>query len=389
MSATAALLDPVTLAGINRPVAEAVGLPRHAYTDPAFLALERDHVFDASWTFICAAESLPDPGDLMPLDLIGRPIVIARQRDGGIKAFHNVCRHRGVILVEAPQGSRPTMICPYHAWSYGLDGRLLKTPHFSGDGNHDHSMIERECLDLKAIRCETWNGLVFVNMSGDAVPLATHMAPVAARYADFDFSEMRLGRVMEFEVAANWKLPIENFIEGYHLPWTHPFLNSVSSMANHYSVLDEPIVGQGSLLYERDKAGHPDLPMFSGLSQHWAARAEYPSLLPNMLLGVHVDHISVWGMLPVGVDRVLERVCFFYAGKASLADNFAAMRAVVEQNLYDINLEDIGIVEKMQRGRSSPGYVNPRFSPYHERCVHSFETRIANAVGLGLGMRAA
>ena len=298
MSATAALLDPVTLAAINRPVAEAVGLPRHAYTDPAFLALERAHVFDASWTFICAAERLPNPGDLMPLDLIGRPIVIARQRDGGIKAFHNVCRHRGVILVEAPQSSRPTMICPYHAWSYGLDGRLLKTPHFSGDGNHDHSMIERECLDLKAIRCETWNGLVFVNMSGDAVPLATHMAPVAARYADFDFSEMRLGRVMEFEVAANWKLPIENFIEGYHLPWTHPFLNSVSSMANHYSVLDEPIVGQGSLLYERDKAGHPDLPTFSGLSQHWAVRAEYPSLLPNMLLGVHIDHISVWGMFP-------------------------------------------------------------------------------------------
>ena len=386
MSATATLLTPAAISSLNRPVETATGLPRHAYTDPAFLDLERRFVFDASWVFVGAAESIPEPGDLMPMDLIGRPVVIVRQRDGGIKAFHNVCRHRGVILVEAAQTERPTMTCPYHAWSYGLDGTLLKTPHFAGDGKHDVGPIPRDCLDLKAIRCETWHGLVFLNMSGDAVPLAEHMAPVAKRYGDFDFSEMRLGAVQEFELAANWKLPIENFIEGYHLPWTHPFLNSVSSMANHYSVIDEPIAGQGSDLYERDKAGHDALPQFSGLSEHWRVRAEYPSLLPNMLLGVHVDHITVWGIYPVGPDRALERVYFFYAGEAALTPELAGQREIVENNLRSINFEDVGVVESMQRGRASPGYVDAHFSPYHEGCIHSFEKRIANAIGAGLGL---
>ena len=380
------LLERASIVALNRPVQTAIGLPRHAYTSAEFLALEREFVFDASWVFAGAAASIPNPGDIFPMVLIERPIVVVRQRDGGIKAFHNVCRHRGVILVEAPQTQRPTMVCPYHAWSYGLDGQLLKTPHFAGDGNHDHSGIARECLDLMPVRCEVWHGLIFLNLSGTAPPLSEHMAPVAKRYADFDFSEMRLGAVQEYELAANWKLPIENFIEGYHLPWTHPFLNSVSSMANHYSVIEEPIAGQGSDLYERDKAGHDTLPMFSGLSEHWRVRAEYPSLLPNMLLGVHVDHITVWGIYPVGPDRALERVFFFYAGDAALGAGLAPVRGVVESNLRSINLEDVGVVESMQRGRASPGYVDAHFSPYHEGCIHSFEKRIANAIGAGLGI---
>ena len=382
----AALLDRESIAALNRPVQSAVGLPRHAYTDPAFLDLERQFVFDASWVFAGAAEAIPQAGDLAPLTLIGRPVVVVRQRDGGIKAFHNVCRHRGVILVEAAQSGRPAIVCPYHAWSYGLDGTLLRTPHFSGQGNHDHGGIAQACLDLKPVRCEVWHGLIFLNLSAAAPPLSEHMAPVARRYGDFDFSEMRLGAVQEFELAANWKLPIENFIEGCHLPWTHPFLNSVSSMANHYSVVDEPIAGQGSDLYERDKAGHDALPQFSGLSEHWRVRAEYPSLLPNMLLGVHVDHITVWGIYPLGPDRSLERVFFFYAGEAALSAPLAPAREVVERNLRSINLEDVGVVESMQRGRASPGYVDAHFSPYHERCIHSFERRIANAIGAGLGI---
>jgi choline monooxygenase len=386
MSAPTDLLTPDLIRAINRPVADATGLPRGAYTDPAFLALERDHVFDASWVFVAAAESLPAPGDVLPLDLIDRPIVLVRQRDGGVRAFHNVCRHRGVILVAEAASGRPVLTCPYHAWAYGLDGTLLKTPHFGGEGNHDHGGIDRACLDLRPVRCEVWNGLVFVNLSGTACTLAEHMAPVARRYADFDFSAMRLGGTMDFSLAANWKLPIENFIEGYHLPWTHPFLNAISSMANHYSVLDELIVGQGSILYERDKAGHDGLPVFEGLSEHWRVRAEYPSLLPNMLLGVHVDHITVWAMFPQGPDRVLERVFFFYAGEAALTPELAPQRARVEENLRSINLEDVGVVESMQRGRASPGYVDARFSPFQERTVHAFERQIANAVAEGVGL---
>ncbi len=385
-SASIGLLIPDVVRAINRPVEAAVGLPRMAYTDPTFLALEREYVFDASWVFVTAAESLPAPGDVLPLDLLDRPIVLVRQRDGDVRAFHNVCRHRGVILVAEAASGRPTLTCPYHAWAYGLDGTLLKTPHFGGEGQHDHGAIDRQCLDLRRIRCEVWHGLVFLNLSGTACSLDEHMGPIARRYADFDFAAMRLGGVMDFTLAANWKLPIENFIEGYHLPWTHPFLNAISSMANHYSVLDEPIVGQGSVLYERDKAGHDELPVFEGLTEHWRSRAEYPSLLPNMLLGVHVDHITVWAIFPQGPDRVLERVFFFYAGAAALSPALAPQRVRVEENLRSINLEDVGVVESMQRGRASPGYVDARFSPFQERTVHAFERQVANAVAKGVGL---
>lgn len=380
------LLTAATIEAINRPVADAHGLPRQAYTDATFLDLEREHIFDASWVFVAAAESLPDVGDVLPFELIGRPVVLARQRDGSIKAFHNVCRHRGVVLVETARKQAPTMTCPYHAWAYGLDGTLLKTPHFGGDGNHGTGSIERECLDLKAIRCDIWNGLVFVNLSGMAVPLAEHMAPISQRYPQHDFSKIRFSRAMSLELAANWKLPIENFIEGYHLPWTHPFLNSVSSMANHYSVVDGPIAGQGSHLYERDKAGHEALPMFPGLSPYWETRAEYPSLLPNLLMAVQADHVIVFGLYPLGPDRCLERIHFFYVGDAGIAPALTEVRSLLETNFEATNAEDIGVVEAMHRGRSSPGYVDPRFSPYQEPCVHSFERRIANAVGAGMGL---
>ena len=126
--------------------------------------------------------------------------------------------------------------------------------------------------------------------------------------------------------------------------------------------------------------------MFPRVGEYWQIRAEYPSLMPNLLLGVHADHINVWGPYPVGPDRVLERVHFFYAGDAAMAPEMAPARGVVEANLHSINLEDVGVVEAMQRGRSSPGYVDARFSPYHEACIHSFEKRIANAVGAGLGL---
>src|SRR5207253_1871139 len=126
MVASAALLAPACITALNRPVETATSLPRQAYTEPGFLELEREFVFDASWVFVCAAESIPEPGNVLPLDLVGRPIVVVRQRDGGIRAFHNVCRHRGVILVAPGPSRRPTLVCRYHSWSYGLDGTLLR-----------------------------------------------------------------------------------------------------------------------------------------------------------------------------------------------------------------------------------------------------------------------
>ena len=386
MPPSATLLEPASLEALNRPVETALGLPRHAYKDVASLALEREFVIDANWVFVDVVGCLPNPSDLMPMDLVGRPVVVVRQYDGSVRALHNICRHREVILVDKVQSQRPTMTCPCHAWSYGLDDRLLKTPHFSGDGNHETGAIGRKCLNLKAIRCETWYDLIIVNLSGDAMPLFEHMRPIEQRYCDFDFSEMRLGAVQDFALTANWKLLIKNFVEGSHLLWTPPFLNAIPSMANHYTTIDEPIAGRGSDLYERDKARNDGLPTFSGLSEHWQVRAEYPSPLPNTLMGVHVDHITVWGIYPDGVGRSTGRVYFFYAGDAALTAEFAPERAMVESNLRGINLEDVGVVDSMQRGRASPGYAVAHLSPYHKSCEHSFEKRIANAVGAGLGI---
>ncbi len=229
------ILSPAMIEAINRPTGDAVCLPNAAYTDSAVFEAERKRLFAEGWVWVAAGAQLPHRGDVLPLTSAGLPILLVRDKDNQINAFHNVCRHRGVQLVAEPQKRRPMLVCRYHSWTYGLDGSLIRTPCFSGPDDHDSPGIDRARMGLERIRCETWNDLVFIDLSGKAPPLARHLAPLSARWAHYDMTRLRHGGSCRFDLAANWKLAIENFLESYHLPWAHPTLNKASKMEVHYS----------------------------------------------------------------------------------------------------------------------------------------------------------
>jgi choline monooxygenase len=365
------------LSALDRPTELAENLPRGAYTDPEFFRLELERVFGRNWTYVGAAGEIPKAGDAIPVTLGDMPIVLVRQRSGAVKAFHNVCRHRGPILVREPVKAQPALICPYHAWSYDLDGTLKRTPAYMGSGRHDSGPLDKSCMGLAEIRCDIWRDGIFINLSGDAGPLTEVYAPLEQRWASHDLSLLRYGGSTRLRINGNWKLAMENFQEGYHLPTTHPFLNSLSSLENHYSVVEPAFQGQGSHHYDTVQAGHGDLPNFPGLPDYWKHRAEYPAVMPNLMFGMHPDHFLFFGVIPLSPSVTEEVFHFYFIGDEALEPKYAALRERVISNLISINAEDIGVVESMQAGRHSPGFEKGPFSPYQEATIHQFQLKIA------------
>ena len=222
-------------AAVERPIGEATGLPNRVYTSPEFFQLELDRIFAPSWACLGHAADVPRPGDLRPVQLLGVPLFMARAADGAVHVFHNVCSHRGNELVWKPCQVKGAIRCPYHAWTYDLEGRLTGTPNIGGIGRHDVDGFDRGAHGLRAVRSAAWLDLVFVNLSGDAEPFEAHIAPLAERFEGLGGSgyESRLHPAathgeLQFDVRANWKLAIENNLDASHLPWVHPSLNRQS-----------------------------------------------------------------------------------------------------------------------------------------------------------------
>ncbi len=374
------VLTPALIEKLNGPTEDAICLPNAAYTDDTFLELERRAMFDRGWQFASIGALIPKRGDTLPVNVAGRSILLTRDANGDVHAFHNVCRHRGLELVSEPQHGRPTLVCPYHSWTYALNGDLIKTPHFCGPDCNDSPSLDRSQYGLSRIRCEMWHDLIFVNLSGDAGSLSDVVGPLDERWKEYDFSLLRYGGTAEFDIGTNWKLAVENWVESYHLPWTHHTLNSISDMAVHYSMLEPTYVGQGSTNYDVDVARTPDLPLFPGLSEKAKAVAEYPHVtLTNVNLGIHPNFFFVFAMQPVSAERTLEYFHFYFVGDEAMTDALKAQRDAAMDTWITTNHEDIGMLEGMQRGRHSPGYRDGKFSPYHEVTTHQFQRRVANA----------
>lgn len=353
------------------------GLPSEAYISANFLELERKFIFARTWVCVGLATDIPKAGDMVPADVAGLPIVLVRDRQGILRAFHNICSHRGLQLVTKPCNNPSRIHCPYHAWTYDLEGKLRKTPHFGGYGQETYEGFDRDAKSLKPIRIEQWLDFIFVNLSDDAPPLADYLAPVTQRWAHYDFSQLRYGGELGFEMQANWKLAVENFSESYHLPTAHPQLNTCSRMEDHYGFdVGESHVGQGSSLYKRGSVNGTALPTFTNLSQDQMIRAEYVALFPNLMVGVHPDYFIGLMVNPIAPDRSKERLVFYFVGDDALAPEFDQVRDLAI-NLWKItNEEDIEMVERMQIGRMSLVFDGGCFSPALETTVQHFQRLI-------------
>jgi choline monooxygenase len=370
------LLSPGAIEAVMRPTGKASGLPSAAYTDPQFLALEEKLLFAPGWIYAGRAAELARPGDIRPVKIAGQPVLLLRNRSGEIKAFHNVCSHRNALLLREPASGRPTLTCPYHAWTYDLDGRLVRTPHIGGQDIDDCPEFDKETLGLKPVRLDSWAGLLFVNLTGDAPALADWLRPLTERWADYDFSELRYGGGRSYELDTNWKHAIENYLESYHLPWVHKGLNSYSRMSDHYTFFaGSDAAGQGTTVYAPGSLRGMSLPGQS-LPAELAARAEYPVVFPNLMTGLQSDHFYLIDVLPDGPERTRERFEIFFFGDEAMTGELEAIRSETIERWDTVFLEDIDVVERLQQGHASSAATGGRFSPAQDQAVHHFQRRL-------------
>ena len=383
------MLESHDLTNVMRPVAAAHGLPNEHYVSDQMFAAERDAVLFANWAGIGFAKDL-EPGEAMPVDFAGLPLVALRTREGEIKVFQNTCRHRGMILVDRKKRLGGVLRCPYHSWCYALTGELVTTPHVGGPGTNLHEGIQRSELGLIEIRSHVWRDVIFVNVDGQAAEFAEYAGEVIDRWSEFEDLPLVAGgeeSAFTFDVACNWKLAVENFCESYHLPWVHPGLNSYSRLEDHYNIeASGRYSGQGTLVYRpMTEAGGLAFPDFAELSDKWDTGAEYLAVYPNVLLGTHRDHAFAIILQPAGKDRTLEHVALYYATEE--AAKGAALQALRKKNAetwYGVFEEDLFVVEGMQRGRSGIHFDGGKFSPVMDGPTHCFHHWVASQMSASL-----
>lgn len=363
---------------------QASGLPNDVYTSDALFERERDTLFAGTWACVGRGTDAPEPGDVCPIDLMGLPLVLVRGEDRRLRVFHNVCSHRGNRLVAQPCRVTGVIRCPYHSWTYKLDGRLRGTPHIGGVGKHEVEGFDADEHGLKALRSHEWLDLVFVNLSADAPEFEEHAAPLLARWESFasleDLAHFERGGShadITMEIAANWKLAVENFCESYHLPWVHPGLNKRSRLEDHYHIIEDGVfAGQGSTAYDPDYLEGERFPGLANWPQDKQAWAEYVALFPNVWLGLHVDCLYTVILRPVAKNRTVESFRFYYVGDAA-GERFANKRATSLAAWHEVFAEDIGVVEGMQLGRQSPAFRGGVFSPVMDTPTHQFHRWVA------------
>ena len=374
------------LSSVLRPVETAHGLPNRHYTSAEVFEAEKEPLWFSTWAGICVASEVPGAGDAKPVDYLGVPLFVLRGRDGVVRVFQNICRHRGMILVTEPRRIEGAIRCPYHSWCYSHEGRLVATPHVGGPGHNTHPDIDRDTLGLLPVRCHIWMDVVFVNLSGTAPAFEDLHADLIARWAEFDVPIHHGGADSTFQLdcQTNWKLAVENYSESYHLPWVHPGLNSYSRLEDHYHILEgDKFAGQGTEVYrqiaDEDGTRFPDFP---GLSPKWEAAGEYITVAPNVLLGVQRDHVFAIVLEARGPARTLEHIHLYYAAPDT-PDCLRAKNAGLWKTVF---VEDIGVVEGMQAARGAYGYDGGRFSPAMDGPTHHFHQWVARRMtGAGSG----
>ena len=368
------------LSHVLKPIAQARGLPNPHYISDDVYEEEKQPLWFSTWAGICVSADVPEPGDAKPIDFLGVPLFVLRGRDGVVRVFQNVCRHRGMILVTEPRKIEGAIRCPYHSWCYSHEGRLVATPHVGGQGQNAHQDIRREELGLIEVRSHVWMDVVFVNLSGKAPAFEDQHAELIARWKEYDVPLYHGGADSRFqlECRTNWKLAVENYCESYHLPWVHPGLNSYSRLEDHYHI-ENPgkFSGQGTEVYrqikDEDGSVFPDFP---GLSEKWDTAGEYITVTPNVMLGVQRDHVFAIVLEPKGPRTTLEHIHLYYAAP----ETSDALRQKNTEQWKLVFEEDIGVVEGMQAARGATGYDGGRFSPAMDGPTHLFHQWVAQRV---------
>ena len=381
------IIDKKKLDVVNNSIEKAHGLPNECYTSKDYTLIERKKLFEDKWIVVGVASSIPEIGDVKPIDILGMPILILRNKQNEIKVFHNVCSHRGVKLVSKSGKINSLIRCPYHSWSYSLDGELIATPHIGGMNKHSVEGFDKSKSNLKEIRSYIWLDLIMININQNEMSFEEYIKPLSDRWEKFwpikdrelihhsnDFGYFKLN------AKCNWKFAIENYCESYHLPWVHPGLNSYSKIEDHYHIQGLPnrFAGQGTVVYNPQFKGKEKLPSFPNWPKDKENIAEYVALFPNVMLGIHKDHYYAYWIEPISHEFTLEHMELYYVGEqAAQANKFKSLRKQNHKQWEDIQKEDVDIIQGMQTGRNSPSYNGGNFSPVMDNPTHHFHKWVA------------
>ena len=350
----------------TNPVAS--GLPAYAYTSQDYWQQEQQTLFANSWVFVGFGHELKNKGDVMPLEVAGRPIFLIRSANGEIKAFHNVCRHRCLKLIDEACNVGPRIRCPYHSWVYGLNGELKSTPFFAGT-EHTPEGFDPNKHALVEVLCGVWLDWIFVNLSDTSTPFEDHIGPLKKRLADVDFDQVKPIATVELgEVKCNWKLLLENFIEPYHVQFVHASTTD-QPLKDHYTVIDEHCLGS---------AVDIDEPAQQSEKNTLAVSSLYLTLFPNFVFGRYFpDQMGVHLDIPLSVDRTWQkRVIYTTDGQPRSDEEISNLKSL----WYDVHKEDHEMCERLQLGRASViAEQGGLLSPHWEDSVRRFQELALNA----------
>jgi glycine betaine catabolism A len=381
-----AAAPPLTASDLHHallPFGQSRMLPRAAYTSEEVFAWEQEHLFAGLWTCLGGAGRLAEPGSLRAVRVGPGGVLLARGGDGVLRAFANVCRHRGhELLARDASATRRSIVCPYHAWSYALDGSLRAAPGF-----RDLPGFDPAEWGLSPLPLEVWHGLAFVNASGDAPPLAEQLGELEALVAPYRLGELVPMAEHDYLLAANWKVVTENYHECYHCPLIHPELCRVSPPASgrNYSGRAGAWVGGSMDLRDHAKTMSADGRSLGapirGLDGERLRTVRYLGVLPNLLLSLHPDYAMTHLIEALGPASSRVTCTWYFPPEAAGRAGFDPAYATA---FWDTtNRQDWAACESVQRGLASPHFRPGPMAP-NEDAVHRFVSMIANAY---LGVR--
>jgi Rieske 2Fe-2S family protein len=350
-------------------------LPARYYTDAELFRAELERFYYESW--VCAGRSgqVANPGEYFLREVAGESIIITRDREQNVRAFYNVCRHRGTRLVTEPAGTFSGRIqCGYHGWTYGLDGKLIGAPHMDEGGGG----FCREDYPLNKVQAAVWDGHIFINLDEASAPLENQLADLPDKFLPWRMQDLRLRRRIVYDVKANWKLIMLNYNECLHCPVLHPALNRLTNYLGADNELPQSTYIGGCMGFRDDAEtmsmdGKRRRDYLPGLNEDERHKVAYYSIFPNFLLSLHPDYMMTATLWPKAVDRTeIIAEWHFHPNEMAKAD-FEANDAI---DFWDLtNKEDWKICELSQQGIQSRAYKPGPYS-HRESLLHAFDKMV-------------
>jgi len=357
---------------------DGMSLPGWLYFDPEFLEAEKAAFLRAAPQVVCHESEIREPGDWRTLEYLGESVIVIRGDDGAVRAFANVCRHRGSRLVDGNGGCAKVLTCPYHAWSYGRDGRLVGVPH-----RGEYPGLRPEALGLLPVALEQWHGFLFVALEPGAPPVAEMMAPYEAEIAPYRFEDLRvLGRVTLRPRPLNWKTIADNYSDHLHIAVGHPGLTRL--FGRNYWIEAKAHVDrmEGDLVEEEsanpsERAYQRYLPAVERLPPTHQRKWLYYKLFPNVAFDIYPDQVDFMQFLPVSATETVIREISY-----ALPDDRREMKVARHLNWRinrRVNAEDTELITRVQLGMQSPSYKAGPLAK-SEVCLRSFARRLRKLI---------